>query len=174
MSTKICIKCSKEKTYDQFGTRSKNIDGKRGRCKECEKVDRNVYLSTPRAQAIRIATSKKWYGENRDYNIKRHKKWCDENKEKRAEWTRKNLLSKYGLTVYQYNAMAVAQDYKCKICKSLTPGHNSKFLYIDHCHRTNKVWGLLCVHCNMAIGQFKDNENIILRAAAYIREEGNI
>lgn len=55
------------------------------------------------------------------------------------------------------------QSGKCAIC-----GRESK-LCIDHCHKLNKVRGLLCRKCNAAIGLFNDNFSTILRASEYVR-----
>ena len=41
---------------------------------------------------------------------------------------------------------------------------------VDHCHRTGKVRGILCMGCNFSIGHFKDDPEILRRAAAYLEE----
>jgi hypothetical protein len=49
---------------------------------------------------------------------------------------------KYGLSADQYETMLKAQDYRCKICKK------RQKLCVDHCHKTGRVRGLLCIPCN--------------------------
>lgn len=49
-------------------------------------------------------------------------------------------LTKYDLTVRRYSALLVAQDHRCAIC--LRPQEKP---YVDHCHRTQRVRGLLCL-----------------------------
>jgi len=39
---------------------------------------------------------------------------------------------------------------------------------VDHNHKTNKVRGLLCQRCNMGIGQFRDDPNLMARAVEYL------
>jgi len=51
----------------------------------------------------------------------------------------------------------------CDICGSLT-----RRLYVDHCHATGSVRGLLCTSCNLGLGLFKDRPGILRVAAAYI------
>ncbi len=40
--------------------------------------------------------------------------------------------------------------------------------HIDHDHSTGKVRGLLCSCCNTGIGMFKDNPDVLDRAAFYL------
>ncbi|AOR76515.1 endonuclease domain-containing protein [Novosphingobium resinovorum] len=49
--------------------------------------------------------------------------------------------------------MTERQGNKCKICRvELTKFH------IDHCHKTNKVRGLLCHRCNIRLAALDDAE----------------
>ncbi len=94
------------------------------------------------------------------------KQYNNENRKMRA---RHHLLSKYGLTEEDYNQMFTEQSGCCKICDT----HQSEFtkrLYVDHCHNTGKVRGLLCHQCNSGIGMLKDNPDLVLKAAAYLKE----
>lgn len=171
---KICCKCKVEKPKEDFGTRSRNSDGKRGRCKLCEIEDRKIYLTPEKIEMGRI-TSRKWLFKNREEARRKQIIWCEKNKERRRNWQRKNQLKiRYGITQEQYNQMLIDQNYKCKICFSNNPGNNSKNFYVDHCHKTNIIRGLLCVHCNMAIGQFNDNFENIKRASYYVEKYGKI
>lgn len=73
------------------------------------------------------------------------------------------LKRKYGLTVEEFDGMLAAQDGRCAICATDTPG--VKGWCVDHCHDSGRVRGVLCTSCNTAIGQMKDNP-VRLRAAA--------
>lgn len=87
------------------------------------------------------------------------------NREKRIEqassWQRKN---KYGLTTQEYNNLNEQQEYKCAICEKKI----SKGLYVDHCHDTGVVRGLLCHSCNIGLGHFKDRPELLRNAIKYI------
>ena len=78
-------------------------------------------------------------------------------------------LSKYGLGFEQYEAMLVEQCASCKICGTHT-SETSRGLVIDHCHVTGKVRGLLCNACNAGLGMFRDSEDSLMAAAAYLRD----
>lgn len=81
---------------------------------------------------------------------------------------RKNQLKvNYGLSLEDYNTMFMRQGGKCYICKI----HQNKLkraLSVDHCHKTNKVRGLLCNHCNIGLGHFDDNPYLLKRAIKYL------
>ncbi len=57
----------------------------------------------------------------------------------------------------------------CGICLNIDPGKKGVFV-VDHCHSTGKVRGLLCYSCNIAIGLFKDNTELLEKAIFYLRE----
>jgi len=60
---------------------------------------------------------------------------------------------RYGLTDKQYAVLT--QDPRCQICGS-TGEDTQRGLHIDHCHRTNKIRGLLCMRCNRIVGYLDD------------------
>jgi hypothetical protein len=49
---------------------------------------------------------------------------------------------------------------------------NIKWLAVDHCHKTNKIRGLLCSKHNRGIGQLTDDPYLCLAAATYLWGEG--
>ena len=75
---------------------------------------------------------------------------------------------KYGITLETYELMLRAQDYTCAICGTAAVKSRNKKLVVDHCHDTGKVRGLLCNKCNVGLGQFGDNKEVLLKALAYL------
>ena len=59
---------------------------------------------------------------------------------------------------------------KCQICGKSQTGRQ---LNIDHCHKTNKVRGLLCDSCNLGIGHFNDDLSLLLSAIKYLSKQMN-
>lgn len=82
------------------------------------------------------------------------------------------LQRNYGITFYDLQDMAKAQDHKCAICGN--PEYEQRngrvrHLSVDHDHRTGKVRALLCTACNKGLGHFKDDVDLMLKAIAYLR-----
>ena len=74
----------------------------------------------------------------------------------------------YGITEADYDVMYFEQDGCCAICGKHQTQDKRRFC-VDHCHETGNVRALLCNTCNTALGKFQDNEDLLRRAADYIR-----
>jgi hypothetical protein len=59
------------------------------------------------------------------------------------------------------------QEGKCAICKE---PETTRVLSIDHCHKTNKVRGLLCQRCNLGLGNFLDSRGNLQSAIDYLHK----
>lgn len=65
------------------------------------------------------------------------------------------------------------QNYSCAICS--TPAHSiEKRLNVDHDHKTNQVRGLLCTYCNVGLGYFRDDTNLLAEAIKYLDKHNGI
>ena len=106
---------------------------------------------------------------NSEVLVARSKEWYAANKPRAAAQSRMQKLKTYGLTEEQYQAMLTEQGGKCAICGS-AHGLASKMypLYVDHCHTTGLVRGLLCQRCNAGLGMFQDRKDLIDKAALYL------
>jgi hypothetical protein len=78
------------------------------------------------------------------------------------------LKSKYGLSLEDYNNKLKEQDHKCAICRCDETDAFKGLLFVDHCHTSGKVRGLLCHHCNTALGKFRDSKEILSSAIDYV------
>lgn len=98
-----------------------------------------------------------------------HKRYYLANKPQFQENNKKrHLLTKYGLTVDQWQEMFDRQNRCCAACLSDSPQHRSGW-QTDHCHQSGAVRGILCAPCNATIGHAKECSDRLERLAKYIR-----
>ena len=89
---------------------------------------------------------------------------------------RAHLKRKYNLSVEDYEGLLITQNYGCKICGSVKANREWKIkaqridLFVDHCHTTGKVRGLLCNKCNVGLAMFNENLDTMSSAIAYLQE----
>ena len=72
---------------------------------------------------------------------------------------REKFLNRWGLTLMD-------EPKNCHIC-NCSAGDRS--LSLDHNHETGLPRGFLCQQCNIAIGHFKDSEELLNKALEYLR-----
>lgn len=112
-------------------------------------------------------SAKAWTSANRDKVNKSQREYVLRNREKiRANTLKRN----YGISLAEYNDLFLRQEGCCAICKQ----HQTSFkrqLFVDHCHTTGSIRGLLCTHCNLILGQAKDSVVVLLAAAQYLTRE---
>jgi Zn-finger nucleic acid-binding protein len=129
-------------------------------CKACKNARRrNRYAKDAKHKSTRLSQkakdTTKYYRENKDRI--------------RATAREVDLLRKYGITLAQYDAMLLEQGGVCKTCGGVNA---TKPLFVDHCHTTGKVRGLLCQNCNWALGCVQDNPEILTALIQYLKEQG--
>lgn len=78
----------------------------------------------------------------------------------------------YNISLTKYLEMVEACGRKCEACGEPF-GDDDGNICIDHCHKTNKVRGLLCRGCNIGIGFFGDSRRKLLLAAEYLRNRNH-
>lgn len=130
----------------------------------------------PYKDKAKEAEHRKIYRLNNKERLKIYnQKYREANREKirklSIDWSGSNTLviknytfkRRYNVSLEEYNKMFEAQSGCCAICKT----HQSEFtraLHIDHCHKSNKIRGLLCVNCNTGLGHFKENVGLLQQA----------
>lgn len=92
---------------------------------------------------------------------------------KRKEYKRVSELKRYGLTLDGYAVLLEKQKGRCAICKTDKPnGPGGRYFFVDHCHKENRVRGLLCCNCNFILGYAKDSTKTLLAAFDYLHYDG--
>ena len=191
---KQCSKCKELKKIEEFKTDSSKNDYLYSSCKDCVKLCAKRRYNKKKKQILN--QQKEWYAKNKNKvkktralyykkNKKKisiyNKKWCKRNTKKMKKYHKeyfrrpkvriyqknKDLIKKFNITLRDYNKLLKKQDYKCAICRKSQKGSN-QMLAVDHCHKTNKVRGLLCSKCNMGIGLLEDSISILQNAINYL------
>ena len=88
---------------------------------------------------------------------------------------------KYGIAPADFQAMLEAQFNLCAICGSPLPlterghgGDERDARYIDHCHLTGKVRGIVHRDCNLIIGIARDSVLLLQKARDYLIRHGAV
>lgn len=121
-----------DKDKSEFRKRASLKRGYQSWCKDCERLANNSrYISKPKKESAKKDT--KLFEKKRQLKIR------------------------YNLSYEDYLLMYKRQEGKCLICQREkilgTPGG----LYVDHCHITGVVRGLLCPRCNTILGFIEAN-----------------
>ena len=96
--------------------------------------------------------------------------WCKEcMKEDGTKHNRKRFT---GCPPEEYNRLLEEQNNICAICEGVNK--DGKQLFVDHNHRTGKIRGVLCRKCNMGLGYFNDNKELLIKAVKYLSSRDKI
>lgn len=124
--------------------------------------------------------NREWARKNPEKNRAKGKRFRERNpKGHRALWVRQNL-KRYGITEQQYDEMFEAQQGRCALCemelvrqtdaaRPFRGQPDENVGRVDHCHATGAVRGILCFGCNVGLGKFRDDEELMLKAVRYLR-----
>jgi len=73
-----------------------------------------------------------------------------------------------GFTQEDFEKKLEEQNNRCAICGTDKP--TSINWHADHCHKTKTKRGVLCQKCNMGIGLFNDNTELMEKAIMYLNQ----
>lgn len=138
----------------------KNYRGKRvlRKCEHCGCVFETLALKV-RAKGGKFCS--------KDCHIKHMKENSMSSVERKIRERIYQKKSKYKLSEEEYKSLFLKQNNRCKICGYEFNESNKGF--VDHCHITNKVRGLLCIKCNTLLGMVNDNIDILKNAIEYLK-----
>jgi hypothetical protein len=162
---KRCKKCGIVKPFEEFYREKGCRDGYRPECKVCN-----------------LAARKAWYAANREREIARVKAWQQANPDRvNASQRARHLANpnrareghlrrKFGLSLEDYDQLLATQGGVCGIC--LEPPRPGESFHVDHHDERDGVRGILCVRCNNALGQLREDIAIAERAVDYLASNG--
>jgi hypothetical protein len=176
-----CTICKVEKNVSEFYVSKRHKLGYIPTCKICE--------SSRHKKKYDPDKRRKHYEENKEVYLERSKSYNERNKEKvkqktkmyyennkikflESGWKRKGILNNKSLpfTKEDFDSLFLLANFSCQICKTTKPIHKKGFV-VDHCHKTGFARGILCAHCNAALGSFKDDIQILKSAIDYLTND---
>ena len=140
----VCSSCKQIKDFSFFHLSTKTKRGYLHNCKECH----NEYQRKVAKELKEKLTAE-------ELKLRRRKK---------------QLKHCYGVSLEQYQEMLEKQNYCCAICGINEKKTPKETLFVDHCHQTDKVRGLLCQHCNSALGYAKDSVSVLANCIKYLED----
>lgn len=158
---RVCTSCRVPKPHEAFA-RDRALDrpgveGRTSTCKECRRVASRAWSkANPERKAAlnakHASTRSAYYADPK----------------RRAAYRDRWLQKTYGITAREYDDLLAKQSGVCAICSQPERGKRNRYLAVDHCHRTGVVRGLLCTHCNRALGLFGDSQSVLANAISYV------
>lgn len=142
---KTCTKCKETHSLDLFYSDSSRKDKKHPECVNCHKQ-----------RSLEYRARKKTFLNNNAMN--------------------RHYVNNYGITQDEFKQKAQQQGHQCKICSidlSFEKRNSLDKAVMDHDHESGKLRDVLCSGCNKALGLFKDNQDILQNAIAYLKEHQN-
>ena len=166
-TSKTCSICGETKTLDDFPK------GRR-QCKPCRRVYVREYNQSYHAanRDMLLAGMRKRHAANRDERLAFMRDYRRRNYDsQRDAW-----LSRFNITSADYERILAAQGGGCAICHTPDPGPEGRRFHVDHDHaccpgKTSCgmcVRGILCHHCNVALGNLRDDVALLAKAIDYL------
>ena len=163
---KQCSRCGKDKpaTREFFVPYKSTGTGKHlwdvpspfvNPCRACKnETAKAAYASKPERR-VQVSVSSRQWARNNTTRAKQAHRIGD-------------LRREFGLEADVYNAMVIAQRGCCAICEK--PPKDGKALRVDHDHKTGVIRRLLCGRCNLGLGHFDDDPNVLGKALLYLQD----
>lgn len=136
--SRVCTTCKVMKSAREFRTNRSSIRGVNSYCRDCANERNRAYRTTENG---------------------RRRTWLAD------------VKRRYNVSGEEAEAIVRKRMGKCEICGDRsTVIHKGvvRNLAIDHDHQTGHIRGVLCNACNLGLGSFRDNEELLIKAAQYL------
>ena len=179
MAAPLCPKCKvNERHVPKSGRRTETY------CRPCKRKKFAQWVADNPSEYE--ASRKSHYERNKARYIANTKAWrATKTKEELADMARRSMankkldpvkyarhvqlhrLSRYKMSIGQFSEMLARQGGACAACND-SVGLGKRGICVDHDHKTGRVRGLLCGHCNRAIGHMRDDASIAASIVRYL------
>lgn len=120
----------------------------------------------------RLAYQREYRKQNPEKVLEANRNSYNTSEKQRRSVKERRLQRLYGLTLTEAETMLAAQEGGCAICRrpvSFDPGPDKRpTAFVDHCHTTNRIRGILCHACNTGLGCFYDTPTALESAVEYL------
>lgn len=164
MKTKYCPSCEKDRPVSDFWKHKNRIDGLQSTCKECHYYKYNVNKDKIKARAATKRCENSLKGKIRVKAYRKSKRGKESQKRGQLKYRlsgkakNRQLKKLYNLSLDEYMEICKKQNGVCYICGRPSDG---QALCVDHNHKTGVVRGLLCNGCNLRLGWYEKNREVI-------------
>lgn len=131
------------------------------------------YMELPQNKEKRSRYGKEYYQKTKEAQKAKRKEYVKRPEvaaKRRERCYARKLVRDYGITPQRYQEMLAEQDHKCKACGKNLAVISRQLIHVDHCHTTGKVRGILCHHCNCALGNVGDSIDKLLSLIEYLKK----
>ena len=162
---KICRRCGREQQESNFYKTHRG--GRQSTCKRCVLARaRDRYAADPetfkgRVDQRRLAIAAGEWTRHAHVGPKPYNSAIE-----RARYLRRT----YGMGSAEFDALLERQG-GCAICGASDPG---RYWCVDHDHLSGTVRGILCWHCNVGLGHFRDDALSLLTAIDYLMARAEV
>lgn len=162
---------ARQKAKDPEGFSQKMRDAQRRYYeKNAEKVrerHRTWYAANKETERMRRAEA---YARDPEKMRDKSRRWREANPEAfKASAQRTNYKRLYNMSIEERDAKFAAQGFVCDACGTEKPGTVRGWGWaVDHDHATGKVRGIICLHCNVALGKVRDSTDHLRKLIAYL------
>jgi len=185
---KLCYNCGVLKEDSDFWHHTQAKDNLHSRCKQCFAF---VRRTRKRKDApFKTPVGYKWcpgcqeqleiekFGKNKTTNDGYvaycrpcHNKNCQESLRRNGGSRNYHFRRRYGITGADADALIEQQGGICPLCQEVPRDKLKNKWHVDHDHETGRIRGMLCHHCNTALGNFRDDVKILARAIKYLENK---
>ena len=128
-------------------------------CRRCEELKESFHFSKGQIEnPSRVCKS---------CRSELNKTWKESNPGYMDEW-------RYNLSVNDKERIIEKQGGTCANGNCQYGLDDDHKLYVDHCHKTGKVRGLLCHHCNTALGLLMESPDKIAGLMNYAEKHSDV
>jgi hypothetical protein len=142
-------------------------------CGECGAVFQTCRIKSKfcSTKCCRRNWARQDYNKNKQYYLDKHKKYRAKEITKEKIKNQK-LEYRYGISRQDFYLLLEKQNSECSICGKKIEINSilGNKACVDHNHKTKENRGILCSRCNIGLGMFQDNPELLEKSKKYLEK----